>query len=113
MAMRPLAVLIGLAALGALAFHAAPEVAMAASAQNSAAAPNTGAQTRKSRARPQIRVNRGYPYRHTHSAYPLPYEVEYPGPNGVRRCVNRYVTERRPSGSVLVPRMRCWWVVGR
>jgi len=62
--------------------------------------------------RPQIRINR-YPFRRYPAVYPLPYEVEYPGPSGVRECVNRYVTERRPSGNVIVPHMRCTWVVRR
>ena len=62
--------------------------------------------------RPHLRINR-YPFRRHHAVYPLAYDVEYPGPNGVRHCVNRYVTERRPSGSVLVPHMRCTWVVRR
>src|ERR1700674_1916696 len=113
MAMRPLAMLIGLTVLGALTLHGTPAVVIAAPAQDSATAAQRDTQARKSRPRPQIRVNRGYPYRHTHSVYPLPYDVEYPGPNGVRHCVNRYVTERRPSGTVIVPRMRCWWEVRR
>ncbi len=29
----------------------------------------------------------------------------------VRRCVDGYVLERRPSGTVLTPRMSCWWAV--
>ena len=62
--------------------------------------------------RPQLRINR-YPFRRYHAVYPLSYDVEYPGPNGVRHCVNRYVTERRPSGNVIVPQMRCTWIVRR
>jgi len=27
----------------------------------------------------------------------------------VRRCTDGYVLEQRPSGTVLTPRMRCWW----
>lgn len=27
-----------------------------------------------------------------------------------RACTVRYVQEWRPSGPVIVPRMRCWWV---
>ena len=64
------------------------------------------------RARPKIRVRPRYPYRRYHSIYPLPYEYEYPGPNAVRHCSARYVTEHRPSGTVIVPRMRCWWARG-
>jgi len=115
MAMRSLAVLVGLTALGALALHAAPNVAKAAAAQQSAAAAQreSFAQASKPRARPQVRVTPRAPYRRYHSAYPVPYKYEYPGPNGVRHCVNSYVTERRPSGAVIVPHMRCWWVVRR
>ena len=68
--------------------------------------------SRPRRARPQIRVRPRYPYRNYHSAYPLPYDAEYPGPNAVRQCVDWYATEHRPSGTVIVPRMRCWWVPG-
>jgi hypothetical protein len=85
---------------------AAPDKIIMAQAQSL-----TGQSTRQSsrRARPQVRVTPRYPYRTYHSVYPVPYAVEYPGPNGVRHCVNRYVAERRPSGTVMVPRMRCWW----
>ena len=30
-----------------------------------------------------------------HSLYPLPYDIEYPGPNAKRACVARYVQEYR------------------
>jgi hypothetical protein len=80
-------------------------------ADNLAVAEVSG-QSRPRRVRPQIRVQPRYPYRAFHSFYPLPYQYEYPGPNGVRQCVNRYVLEPRPSGTVLVPRMRCWWIQG-
>ncbi len=53
-----------------------------------------------------------YPYRHYHSIYPVPYRFEYPGPNAKRECAARYVEEYRPSGTVIVPRMHCWWVRG-
>lgn len=34
-------------------------------------------------------------------------------PPGTRReCAARLVQEFRPSGTVIVPRMRCWWVRG-
>jgi hypothetical protein len=64
------------------------------------------------RARPQLRVTPRYPYRSYHTFYPPPYDFEYPGPNAVRQCVGGYVTEHRPSGTVVVPRLRCWWVPG-
>ena len=104
MAPRRFSLLFGLIALSV--FAAAPSLA----APESAALNESFAQVPKQR--PQVRINR-YPFRRYHAVYPLPYDVEYPGPNGVRHCVNRYVTERRPSGSVLVPHMRCVWVVRR
>jgi hypothetical protein len=30
----------------------------------------------------------------------------------VRQCVSWLATENRPSGTVIVPRMRCWWEHG-
>lgn len=64
------------------------------------------------RQRPRIRVQpRYYPRRNYHTLYVLPYdEIAYPGPNAARQCVSRLIQEHRPSGTVLVPRMRCWWV---
>lgn len=35
-----------------------------------------------------------------------------PGPNAVRDCTATYVQEFRPSGTVIVPRMRCFWRQG-
>lgn len=33
----------------------------------------------------------------------------YPGPNAVRVCNAHYEQEFRPSGTVIVPRMHCYW----
>jgi hypothetical protein len=35
-----------------------------------------------------------------------------PGPNAVRDCTATYVQERRPSGTVITPRMNCYWRPG-
>jgi hypothetical protein len=35
-----------------------------------------------------------------------------PGPNAVRDCTATYVQEYRPSGTVIVPRMHCFWRQG-
>jgi hypothetical protein len=35
-----------------------------------------------------------------------------PGPNAVRVCNAHYVQEFRPSGTVIVPRMSCYWTRG-
>ncbi len=42
--------------------------------------------------------------------YRLPYGG--PGPNAVRQCISWLAQEHRPSGTVIVPRMRCWWERG-
>ncbi len=36
----------------------------------------------------------------------------YPGPNAVRQCTSWLAPEWRPSGTVIVPRMQCWWEPG-
>ena len=106
--------LLVLAAVTALFLSAAPAMAAPAKKDTAAkAATDQSAASRSRRVRTQVRVTPRYPYRHYHSFYPVPYSAEYPGPNGVRRCVDRYVTEHRPSGTVIVPRMSCVWVVRR
>ncbi|MCA1454875.1 hypothetical protein I6F35_16825 [Bradyrhizobium sp. BRP22] len=35
-----------------------------------------------------------------------------PGPNAVRDCTATYVQEYRPSGTVITPRMHCFWRPG-
>jgi hypothetical protein len=37
------------------------------------------------------------------------YPRYYPGPNAVRDCTATYVQEYRPSGTVIAPRMNCFW----
>lgn len=32
-----------------------------------------------------------------------------PGPNSVRQCEAHYVQEYRQAGTVIVPRVNCWW----
>jgi len=44
--------------------------------------------------------------------FPRPYPYEWPGPNAKRDCIFWLATEARPSGPVIVPRQRCWWVPG-
>ncbi|SRR5579871_5031599 len=57
--------------------------------------------------RPQTRL-RVYPYFHQEDVYPR----YNPGPNAVRVCNATYVQEYRPSGTVIVPRMSCYWTRG-
>jgi hypothetical protein len=44
--------------------------------------------------------------------YPRPYRYEWPGPNAQRECIGWLAPEARLSGTVIVPRRRCWWVSG-
>lgn len=37
------------------------------------------------------------------------YPHYFPGRNAVRDCTATYVQEYRPSGTVIVPRMHCYW----
>jgi hypothetical protein len=41
--------------------------------------------------------------------YDTIYPHYYPGPNAVRVCNAHYEQEYRPSGTVIVPRMHCYW----
>jgi hypothetical protein len=103
-----------LAALGALALDPPAAAAPASAETRAQGATDAPAETRLRRARPQIRVTppSGYPRRNFSTPYPLPYDVEYPGPNAKRDCVAKLVQEFRPSGTVIVPRMWCRWVRG-
>jgi hypothetical protein len=40
------------------------------------------------------------------------YPRYFPGRNAVRDCTATYVQEYRPSGTVIVPRMHCFWRQG-
>jgi hypothetical protein len=44
--------------------------------------------------------------------YTRPLIEIYPRPPLYRRCVDWYELQYRPSGTVLYPQMRCWWVRG-
>ena len=101
-----------LAPLAIIAVFAVASPALAAPAGKTAT--DVSAQSRQ---RPPASITvrplrRAHPYRSGPSLYPLPYSVDYPGPRGVRHCSGAYVFEARASGTVVVPRMRCWWSQG-
>jgi hypothetical protein len=54
----------------------------------------------------RLRVYPGYEWE------PDVYPRYNPGPNAVRECNATYVQEYRPSGTVIVPRMSCYWRPG-
>ena len=41
-----------------------------------------------------------------------PRRYSHPGPRAVRHCTSWLEPDYRPSGTVIVPRMRCWWAPG-
>jgi hypothetical protein len=110
--MKLFATIVTASLLASLVTLLATTPGAAQSANQGVSARDTLAQSQSRRARTKIRVRPLYPYRHYHSLYPLPYDVEYPGPNARRECADRLVTEHRPSGTVIVPRMSCRWVRG-
>jgi hypothetical protein len=59
----------------------------------------TASQTRQRR--PRVRI-----YREDERGV---YPSYNPGPDAVRECTAHYVEEYRPSGTVIVPRMNCFW----
>jgi hypothetical protein len=114
-------VALSLLAAGATGF-ALPSDAAAApratSVQDAALSSDVSAQRRRLR-RPPLRIEvypRGIPLigppGQGFNVYPRPYPYDWPGPNAHRECVGRLVLEARLSGTVLVPRQRCWWAPG-
>ncbi|OAF00820.1 hypothetical protein AYJ54_30220 [Bradyrhizobium centrolobii] len=81
--------------VGAKAQTAGPEVRLA-----QAASPD--APPSRKRAPTRLRVT---PYYNPDGVYPR----YNPGPDAVRECNATYVQEYRPSGTVIVPRMSCYW----
>ena len=54
------------------------------------------------RRRPRVRIYRSIDERGVFPQY-------FPGSNAVRDCTVNYVQEFRPSGTVIVPNMKCAW----
>lgn len=82
--------------VGAVAQTAGPEIRLA-----QAASPDDVPPSRK-RHPARLRVT---PYYSPDGVYPR----YNPGPDAVRVCNATYVQEYRPSGTVIVPRVSCYW----
>jgi hypothetical protein len=67
--------------------------------------PATDASAQRRVRRPPTRL-RVYP---NYEWEPDVYPRYNPGPNAVRECNATYVQEYRPSGTVIVPHMSCYW----
>jgi hypothetical protein len=103
---------MGGALLGLAAINVAGAQTVPGSKNSPAVATEFSAQSRPVRPRTRIRVTPAYPYRTFSTDYPVPYKYEYPGPGFVRQCASWLRPEYRPSGTVIVPKMQCWWEPG-
>jgi hypothetical protein len=83
----------------------APRVQAAPAPQS--AATDVSAQSRSHVRRPPTRL-RVYPRYDPYDVYPR----YFPGRNAVRDCTATYVQEFRPSGTVITPRLNCFWRPG-
>ena len=93
---------IMMAALGlAVALGALPMVGVA-QAQTATQVAQSDDSVQPRRARPRVRIYRTPDERGVYPSY-------NPGPNAVRDCTANLVQEYRPSGTVIVPRMNCYW----
>ena len=97
--------MMAIAAVLAGAFALPATTAGAQSTSSSVGIPQAGPPNPPApRRQPQARL-RVTPYYEPEGVYP-----HYnPGPNAVRVCNATYVQEYRPSGTVIVPRMTCYW----
>ena len=99
---------LSLAFAGTLLLPAAPAqtAPRAQTAQASQSGTELSAQSRRVR-RPPTRI-RVYPRYNPDDVYPR----YFPGRNAVRDCTATLVEEFRPSGTVITPRMNCYWRPG-
>jgi hypothetical protein len=95
---------VGLPSAGASAQPAPQRIQKVQASQP--AATEASAQRRVRRPVTRLRVYPRYDWE------PGVYPRYNPGPNAVRDCSATYVQEFRPSGTVIVPRMSCYWRPG-
>lgn len=84
---------------GAMPSAGGAQAQTAARSTERAVTSDMSARTRKRR--PRVRIYR----QDERGVYPS----YNPGPDAVRDCTAYYVQEFRPSGTVIVPRMNCYW----
>jgi len=93
-AMQRNAIIFGFLALVAASFAGSSASEAAAPAAGIAGADKTHTLAAQTRRRPRVIIR--------------PRRVR-PGPNSKRICRSWLAEEYRPSGTVIVPQMRCWW----
>jgi len=101
-----LSLIVAVVLLPADAARAKSSATAAQLAKAPSVATEFSAQSRRTR-RPPTRVY-VYPRYNPDDVYPR----YYPGPNAVRECTAHLVQEFRPSGTVITPRMDCFWRPG-
>jgi hypothetical protein len=107
--MRSVTVATGAVLAAIFLTTAASAQAPAAPSDNRLAQASQPAEPAAQRRKPSIRL-RVYP-RHEGEPDGV-YPRYFPGRNAVRDCTATYVQENRPSGTVIVPRMNCFWRPG-
>lgn len=105
--MRIVATLLSLAALPTLLSAVEPASAQTAGARMERAGAATEFSAQRRRHRPPTRIF-VHPRYNPDDVYPR----YYPGPNAVRDCTAHLVQEFRPSGTVITPRVDCFWRPG-
>jgi len=98
---------IGLAFIGAVSLPATGANAQTATSgmrMAQASPPEAGEQVRVRRTVRRVPI-----YPHSQPEPDGVYPRYFPGRNAVRDCTATYVQEYRPSGTVIVPRMNCFW----
>jgi hypothetical protein len=102
MSLKPLIVMIGFAA-ASMMFLIPPVAAQVITAPDIVTGQPPGSQARPHAARS----------RHLYQPAATRPRIEiHPGRLLYRRCADWYELQNRPSGTVLYPQMRCWWVRG-
>ena len=107
--MRVAGAVLALAFAGAFLLPAAAAQAQPRmrTAQAQSVPTDFSAQSRRYTRRPPTRI-RVYPRYDPDDVYPR----YFPGRNAVRDCTAHLVQEFRPSGTVITPRMNCYWRPG-
>lgn len=97
--------IFGAALIGAVLLSGATQAQSTSPGRNTSVAAGTDVAMQPRRTPRRIQI---YPRRSEH--WQPDVEPRYnPGPDAVRVCNATYVQEARPSGTVIVPRMSCYW----